>query len=167
MKVRTKQRKPSGYRVLIVEDKDSKYDAIAEILRELLPQSLLQTRACTVTEGEEAIERSNWDLVILDISMDIRGSSRGALQGGHANLGGLDIAEGMYLRRRTFPTIVLTGFDYFQSSSTGNRRELIGLSEIEEKGRKFLKSDFIACIRYGYPAWKTELGEALKVWRSR
>lgn len=152
-------------KILVIEDNDAKFRALEAVLgdNQILGSP---TRAKTVTEGEDCLERLSWDLIILDISMDIRGSSRGAMGGGHANLGGLDIAEGMYLARRTFPTIILTGFDYFQMPTEGSRRTLVGLSEIEVRAKKFLKNHFIACVRYGASDWQRELTLALTKWNA-
>lgn len=151
---------------LAIEDSDSKFAALAAVYADVFGDSEL-VRAKTVTEGEDYLNQSKWPLLILDVSMDIRGSSKGTMRGGHANLGGLDIVEGMYLTQTTCPTIILTGFDYFQAAAQSGRGELIGLNELEQKARHFLKGHFVACIRYGATGWKEKFRAALLQWSGK
>lgn len=168
MSKRSKQRGggPPCRNVLVIEDNDNKYAALREVLVSTIEHSEI-TRAKNVTEGEDFIRHGKWSLLILDVSMDIRGSSRGAIRGGHANMGGLDIVEGMYLTETVCPTIILTGFDYFQSTASGGRTELIGLGELEAKAKRFLKAEFYGCVRYGAVGWKEKLRAALNLWEGK
>jgi CheY-like chemotaxis protein len=112
-------------------------------------------RASTVAEAEKWIATEDWDIILLDVSMDIRSSQAAmAHTGGHANLGGLAIAQKMFLKRREFPTIILTAFDSFQAEgSRRERAEIVGLEDIERRARDLLGEAFLGCVRYGAAHW--------------
>lgn len=150
--------------VLVVEDEDLKYadivDAVANVARDFRAGIV---RASSATEAETAMEREDVVFVVLDISLNISPGSLGPLRGGFANLGGMDVAEKMYLIGRSIPTVVVTGFDYFPSpSSPQSSLELIGLSDIETMAREFLGEDLLGCIRYASDGWKEALAERLR-----
>ena len=105
--------------ILVVEDQDGKYNDILGAISDSDIQSPLLERAKNVVDAEDSIISRTWDLLVLDISMDISPGSLGPLRGGHANLGGLDIIEQMYLLDVSIPTIIITGFDYFQTFDDG------------------------------------------------
>src|SRR5689334_9087406 len=103
--------------LLIVEDDNGKFADVMSILMSQFSECIKEyrvERADTVVMAEQLMSRGSHDLVILDISMNIDRGSLGPMRGGHANLGGMDIIEKMYLLELERPTILLTGFDYFR-----------------------------------------------------
>lgn len=153
---------PSLSRVLIVEDRDSKYDDVLRVLSER-KIALHTSRASSVFDAESKIESNDWDLIILDISMDIRSSAGGKSAGGHANMGGMAIARKMYLLEREFPTIILSGFDSFKSDSGPARDGThMGLAEIEEMAKGLLGPSLLGWVRYGLPGWEEKFGACVE-----
>jgi Response regulator containing CheY-like receiver, AAA-type ATPase, and DNA-binding domains len=142
--------------ILVVEDQDGKYNDILGAISDSDIQSPLLERAKNVVDAEDSIISRTWDLLVLDISMDISPGSLGPLRGGHANLGGLDIIEQMYLLDVSIPTIIITGFDYFQTFDDGQEQaEMLNLEDIEKKARERIKDNLLGCIRYGGPYWRS------------
>lgn len=147
--------------ILVVEDKDSKFSDVSSAIIQLFPDAKI-SRAQTVIEAENLLGAKPWAILVLDISMDINGTSRGRLGGGHANLGGLDILDGMYLEGVSIPTIVVTGFDYFPSPGIRDAADFIGLQELEQLVRRRLPGAFLGCLRYGISGWRDKFLKAIK-----
>jgi CheY-like chemotaxis protein len=146
-------------RILIVEDKDAKFAAIVAAARAVSSDHIIE-RAHTVVEAERLVRLGPWDLLLLDISMDISGTSRGMFGGGHANLGGLDIVETMFYEGLTIPTLVITGFDYFIASTVGESTEYIGLVELDQRVRAKMPTGYLGCVRYGSEDWSQRVIDA-------
>jgi CheY-like chemotaxis protein len=151
-------------RVLIVEDVDHKFEDVLLVLSRGLGRSFDHVRARTVVEATDQIELERWDLVILDISMDIAPGSGGSVRDGHANLGGMDVIEHMFLLEVEVPTIILTGFDYFvKSGSESGSREAQTIHDLERQARRFIGSRLLGCIRYGVTAWDHNLTNIVRI----
>lgn len=89
--------------------------------------------------------------------MDIASNSAGPSRGGHANLGGMDIVEEMYLTEREVPTIIVTGFDYFVSSAPAERSpDAHSFDDIEGLARKWLGWKLLGCVKYGRDGWEAD-----------
>jgi CheY-like chemotaxis protein len=148
--------------ILIVEDKDAKFDDLKKVVEEAVPSAAI-TRATTVVEAENLLSQAAWSMIVLDISMDINGTSKGALGGGHASLGGLDVVDTMYYEGLEVPTVVVTGLDYFISSKNMEGADYIGLEELETMVRQKLASQYLGCIRYGIDGWSARFKTAFEV----
>lgn len=148
--------------VLIVEDKEAKFDDLKRVVEDVVPEATI-VRATTVVEAENLLPQVTWSIVVLDISMDINGTSKGALGGGHASLGGLDVIDTMYYEGLEIPTVVVTGLDYFISSKNMEGADYIGLEELEKMVRDKLAGQYLGCIRYGIDGWSTRLKAAIEV----
>jgi hypothetical protein len=145
-------------RLLIVEDVDHKFEDVLAILAKAIDRSFEYVRAKTVVEATDQIGLERWDLVILDISMDIAPGSGGSIRDGHANLGGMDVIEHMFLLEVEVPTIILTGFDYFvKSGSESDNREAQTISALEIQARGLIGARLLGCIRYGVTLWDEHL----------
>jgi CheY-like chemotaxis protein len=151
------------FHVLIIEDSDSKFTAISKLVREVLPHAVLQ-RAATQVEAEGLLEREVWDLVCLDISLDIAPSSLGQRNRGQATIGGLNLAERMFLLEQEFPTIIVTAFDSFSTAEFGNQSntEIMGFDQVVKLAHDFLPNHLIACLQYNSPAWKDDMLAGIK-----
>lgn len=148
--------------VLIVEDKGSKYDIIKDIVQSVFGLSVKIDRAMTVVSAQEEVEKNIHSLVVLDISMDIVHSGVPGSREGHAVLGGMTIAEHMYLLEIERPTVIVTGFDYFVSKSTSENTGVAKtLSDIEVSAKHFLADNFIGCIKSGEQGWEEKLRIAI------
>lgn len=145
------------HRVLVVEDSDAKFDAIVETILSSVPGCDI-TRAATMIEADMQISDACWDLVVLDISMDIAPSLLGPRSRGQANIGGLGIAHRMFLLDREFPTVIVTAFDSFSSASTtDSSAEIIGFEEISAKASQYLPSSLLGCLQYSSETWRSDL----------
>src|SRR5689334_8133576 len=119
------------FRVLIVEDNDQKYLDIVQVFNACGELRVDVTRVRTEVEAEDLLSKA-WDLLVLDISMGISPGAVGPLRGGFASLGGMDIVEAMYLREIAIPTVIITGFDYFQAvAARYDEAEMLNLKDIE------------------------------------
>jgi CheY-like chemotaxis protein len=145
--------------VLVVEDKDAKFRDIEQLLLGIR-SDVVCVRARTVTEAENLLEARSWSVMVLDISMDINGTSKGALGGGHANLGGLDILDTLFYEGLSIPTIAVTGFDYFIASGSGEESTYIGLDELEGLVRARAQGGYLGCVRYGSEGWQQRFVKA-------
>jgi CheY-like chemotaxis protein len=146
-------------RILIVEDSDAKFGRLQALIGPVA-QSIngVCERAATLTEAETRIDTGVWSLVVLDISLDIAKTTAGPKLGGHATLGGLNVATKMFLLEREVPTIIVTAFDMFQETGV----ELagynsLGLEDIKRRASEMLGGAFLGCIRYGEPGWEDTL----------
>lgn len=150
-------------RILVVEDAPYKFQEVSSLLKSLLPPRIEIVRAETVVEAERQITKGPWDLIVLDISMDIAPGSSSGMRGGHANLGGMDVVEKMYLMEMEAPTVILTGLDYFiVTNSEGMSHETLDLSDIEKQARQWLSEKLLGCVRYGGDGWQERLSQAVK-----
>ena len=149
--------------ILVVEDDNEKYLNIEGLIKTFPNFNRLRVeRAKTVVEGEAYFEHHNPNLMVLDISMNISAGSHGPLKGGHANLGGLDILEKLYLLNSEVDTIVLTAFDYFKTPGTrAGDFDLIGLDTINDKAAALIGDCLLGCVRYGSEHWLKELSGLL------
>lgn len=155
-------------RVILIEDIDSKAKDVEEVLNGFCQLKLLScktTRAANMVEAEDLLETSDWDLVLLDITMNITDATSSNIDGNQANLGGLELAETMYLTRREFPTISITGFDYFKMiGSDSQDNSFLYLDQLRERLENLLGENLVGTVRYGNDAWKEEFLESLEGW---
>lgn len=152
--------------VLIVEDVDTKYAEVRTVVASVLPADAAYSRASNLNEAEDAVMEGSWDLVVLDLSMDIAQNGSVDFSAGHASLGGLDVLERMSLLKIDHPTVLVTGFDSFQDSDRFDNA-IMNLSDIDALASDWLGKSYLGCIRYGSEGWATKLARALKAWSKR
>jgi CheY-like chemotaxis protein len=151
-----------GRSVLIVEDVDQKYEDVCAIVLSS-GDDLSVTRARTVVEAQDAIAGQDWDIVVVDISMDIVSTKDSRHREAHANLGGMDLIEQMYLMGRDVPTVIVTGFDYFvRIDRDATTQEAQTFSDLEHQARQWLGEKLFGCVRYGVPQWDSELRKCME-----
>lgn len=153
-------------RVLIVEDRDEKFEDIVQVARLACPQGVSFHKSTTSVSAVEELGCGSWSLLLLDMSIDIRSGKVNVSRGGHANLGGLDIIEYLYLFEVSLPTIIITGFDYFEAARSDDRiTELVGLEEIAATARAKIGENFLGVVRYQDAGWKSDLRDLIVNWR--
>ncbi|GFE91713.1 hypothetical protein GCM10011488_66670 [Steroidobacter agaridevorans] len=149
----------------MIEDEDTKFGDIESVLSGInLASGLEIIRARTATEAESLIEIGGIELMVLDISLNISAGSLGPLRGGFANLGGLNVAERMYMHGQSLRTVVVTGFEYFPATA-GTRQgsfDLISLKDIEARAAELFGTDLLGCVRYSSEGWDIKLAEYAK-----
>jgi CheY-like chemotaxis protein len=148
--------------VLIVEDVDHKFSEVEAALQLAVNQSIAVTRAKTLVEADQFVRDGQWDLVVLDISMDIAPGSSGSAREGHANLGGMDVIEQMFLIEKESPTVIVTGFDYFIRAGSSDHQDAQTFSDLEKKARSFIGGSLLGCVRYGAPNWEDAFTHCLE-----
>lgn len=151
-------------RVLVIEDEDAKFGDICAVLSGAsLEFGLEIVRAKTATEAESLIEIGGIELMVLDISLNISAGSLGPLRGGFANLGGLNVAERMFMYGQSLRTVVVTGFEYFPAAGTRQGSfDLISLRDIEARAAELFGADLLGCVRYSSEGWDAQLVEYVK-----
>jgi CheY-like chemotaxis protein len=150
-------------RILVVEDEDAKYADVVAVLESLQLEGVLELlRAKNAIEAESILERGGLSLMILDISLNISPGSLGPLRGGFANLGGLSVAERMYMLGQSLKAVVVTGFDYFPTvSARQGNVDLVSLKDIETRAAKAFGKDYFGCVRYGVDGWEGRLARCV------
>lgn len=144
-------------KILVIEDSDSKYQAISSVILSTGKTESVQ-RAATVLEAEREVAKRGWNLIVLDISLDIAPSRLGPRSRGQANLGGLGIAQRMFLLQQEAPTVILTAFDSFSTPTVGpGAAEIVGFDEVKIRAEKFLSQSLRGTLQYNSPSWRESL----------
>lgn len=152
----------SVLKILFVEDDSRKAEEVLDVLKECGISASQVDQAATAVEAAHKLVGTH-DLLLLDISMNISKGSLGPMRGGHANLGGMDILEELYLEGRSIRTIIITGFSAFKTSnSLYGDYDQVGLDAIKERALFLLKNDFIGAVSFGQPKWKENFLELLE-----
>lgn len=152
-------------RILGIEDQDDKWSRVREVITKVVPDHTIK-RVKDMFEAEKCIEDGGWDLVILDISLDIRSSGRG--KSAHDYLGGLELAGHMYYEDRSIPTIIVTGFDSYPTGGAVQEQSVIlGSEDVQSQAETFLGDDYLGTIRYNSPSWEEKLGDLLRGFLTR
>lgn len=146
-------------KVLVVEDGEEKWAQVEGILRAAIPGVDLH-RARDLFEAERAIAQLGWDLLVLDVSLDIR-KDGGRAGAAHDYVGGLKILGRMYYDELEIPTIIVTGFDSFPSVRTNGDGVMLGLEDVEHEATRHLGSYHVGTVRHGPEGWEQELNAVL------
>lgn len=146
-----------GRRVLAVEDSEVKWRDMEEVLTPVLKPGTELVRIADMANARDAIYQQRWDLLLLDVSLDVNPGG-GQRRGGQEFTGGLTLASRMRYRRKEIPTIVVTGFTTFLSAKPANEPDLVlGLEDVEREMRKFLGDHIVGFVRYAVDGWRDEL----------
>ena len=157
---------PANPLIAIIEDNDQKYEDVARVLRRVC--NAMPHRASNAVDAERLLMRFSADLVILDISMGISKGSSTKTRQGFANLGGIDILDSLYYVGRSFPTIIVTGFDMFESEKRSSTDyDIVGLDQICDIAKSKLGSDFVGCVRYESFGWEDSLAILIEKWAAQ
>jgi CheY-like chemotaxis protein len=144
-------------RVLVIEDNDDKWERLSAITLEVLPRGATIVRAVDLYEAQQRLEEEGWDLLLLDMTLDLRRG--GARRPGTAQdyTGGLKIIGQMYYDELMVPTAIITGFDSFPTSRTNGDGVVLGLEAVEREARRQLGDMLIGTVRHGPPDWEAKL----------
>lgn len=149
-------------RILAVEDNDRKWTRVENVVRSVIGDADI-VRARDLKDAERLVEEGGWELLLLDISLDIRaGGDRGG-RGAHDYTGGLKIAGRMFYLACEIPTIIVTGFDAFPTAASSAGQDVIlGLEDVGRQARKFLGAYLLGSVRVGSSDWEANLRDLLK-----
>lgn len=149
-------------RVLAVEDSPVKWADLQSLVEPLLPVGCELVHVGDLKAALAHIAAGGWDLLLLDVSLDVT-TNGGAARGGKEFTGGLTIAGRMYYLRRSIPTIIVTGFETFITARPQTEQDVVlGLQDVDREMRRYLGDDVIGLVRYGSDNWKAELEELLR-----
>ena len=148
-------------RILAIEDNDAKWDRIEPVIARVLPDAKI-VRARDLHDGEREVEKDGWDLLLLDVSLDIRAGAGRAGRGSHDYVGGLKIAGRMFYLECEVPTIIVTGFDAFPTGTASSANDVIlGLEDVEREAGRLLGDYLLGAIRFGTGDWEAQLANLL------
>lgn len=148
---------PEPKRVLVVEDSDVKWRDMESAIGPFLPETTELLHVGDMVSARNAIYNQRWDLLLLDVSLDINPGG-GDRRGGKAFTGGVTLASRMRYLRKEVPTIVVTGFTTFLSAKPENEPDVVlGLQDVEREMRRYLKDHIVGVVRYGADGWRDEL----------
>ena len=145
-------------KIVIVEDSSEKAQRLEDVVSSVLPSADLEI-ARSLTDAFYTIRKSKFDLLVLDISMDIVGRSQDMLRENHDMLGGLRFAKELFLYELDLPTIVVTAHDSFieKNASKSTISSFMSISQLSVEFDKLLGSKFLGCISYQKEGWKSKL----------
>lgn len=115
------------------------------------------TRACDLYEAERMIEEPGWDLLLLDMTLDLRRGGVRRPSSAQDYTGGLKIIGQMYWDELLGPTIIITEFESFPASREDGNGAVIGLEAVEGEAREKLGDLLIGTVRHGPDGWEEEL----------
>lgn len=154
---------PALKRILAVEDDDRKWERVEKVVLEALAHTPEIVRARDQFEAERLVDEGGWDLLLLDISLDIRAAGVRGGRGTHDYTGGVKIAGRMFYYRREVPTIIITGFDNFPTARATQEQDVIlGLTDVVRRVRRYLPDHLVGTVRYGPAGWEGRLAELLR-----
>jgi CheY-like chemotaxis protein len=144
-------------RVLLVEDSDRKRIKVIELLSEISADVEL-VEAQSFNSGSRALDQSEFDVVIIDMSLPTYDRSPTESGGRFRTLGGRELARKIVRRGHRSKIVFFTQYDSFSGT---NAHTLKSLGELlaEECG-----NNFVALIYYdsSVSTWREQLTAALK-----
>ena len=143
-------------KVLAIEDNDDKFDRVAELTASACPKWRL-TRACDLYEAERLVEEPGWELLLLDMTLDLKRGGANRQSNAQDFTGGMKIIGQMYWNDIAVPTIIITAFDSFPASRDDGNGVVIGLEAVEAEARDKLGELLIGTVRHGPDGWEDEL----------
>lgn len=140
-------------RILIIEDNDDKCKRVSTITLEVLPSATI-VRASDYFEADQKIEEPGWDLLLLDMTLDLRRGGAGRPGTAQDYTGGLKIVGKMFYDELAVPTLVITGFDSFPTARSNGKGSVLGLEAVECEARRQLGDLLIGTVRHGPDEWE-------------
>jgi CheY-like chemotaxis protein len=144
-------------KILLVEDEAPKREHITQLLKAKVSRGIVR-HAMSVSSALDMIEDELPDILLLDMSLPtydiVERESGGRPQG----FGGIEVLRHMKMSGNVCPTVIITGYEAFQSED--GPMDLACLSDkLSEEFPEILK----AVLSYDstYPEWKTELNKLL------
>lgn len=101
-------------KILLVEDVEGKANSIISCIREAFPDCKVETRSSYHSAAKEIfLHHSNYQLILLDMSMSTYDKNIEELGGVPEAMAGKRILEGMFLREISTKVVVVTMYDRF------------------------------------------------------
>jgi CheY-like chemotaxis protein len=143
-------------KILVIEDNDDKFERVSVVAKAALPAASL-ARACDLYEAERAIDEEHWDLLLLDMTLDLKRGGARRVGTAQDYTGGLKIIGQMYYDDRLIPTVIITAFDSFPMSRSDGNGSVVGLESVEIQAQSRLGDLLIGTVRHGPDNWENEL----------
>lgn len=143
--------------VLLVEDEDPKLRHLQERLSYELPGATINV-CRSVNSATDYLERSQPDLVILDMSLPTFDVTQTEGGGRPQGFGGLEVLRYIAFNDLQCQVIVITGYEAFPKGDGQ-----VNLSDLEAELVEEFSSTISAVLRFNsvYDLWKVELHDAL------
>ena len=145
--------------ILLVEDEDPKREHIRRFLsKRFLGVRVFEVRS--VTSAFDAIEKSKFDLLLLDMSLPTFDVGQGETGGRPQGFGGLEILRHLEMEGEQIDSLVLTGYEAFPDD-TG---KMIDLQTLRQR----LMGEFPRVVRgvihynSSLDDWKQKLGQGVE-----
>ena len=149
--------------IFVLEDTDRKFEKVNEVISATLGDSWRVFRASTMVESEELLFAHNWDLFILDVSMNVTSRRPAFGAPAQATLGGLEVAKIITFEGLDAPTILVTAFDSFSDAKErGKSGALVDIGEVEDRAKAILGPYLLGAVRYGAKSWNIDLARFLE-----
>lgn len=143
-------------KILLVEDSDHKRIRVLQLIRGAIPNSTI-VEAHSFTSASRAIGESEYDVVIMDMSLPTYDRSATESGGKFRALGGRELARKIVRRHQNSKIIFFTQYDAFSGTDSHTLESLRGLLSRE------CGANFNSLIYYdsSQSSWREELLSAL------
>jgi len=150
-------------KIILVEDNPEKASQIEAIVFAVISGAKVE-RCMSLASAAEAIDAKIFDLLILDISMDIALGGNGFIADNHDMLGGLRFAKELYLNENELTTIVVTAHESFieKKGPKAQISSFMSVARLSQEFEDLLGELFIGAVRYQKDGWSTHLRSLLE-----
>jgi CheY-like chemotaxis protein len=141
-------------KILIVDDDDNKVKRLVEYIR-MLDDTIELEIAKSYKSGKKKALASEFDLMLLDMSMPTFDKTAQEKGGRWRKFGGRDLLSDIKRRGKTIKTVVVTQFDIF-----GDVGDLLTLEQLTEQLRNSFPGLFYGSIYYNAAEsrWRDNIG---------
>lgn len=146
------------FRILFVEDNSHKRNRVLEYINSL-GLGLEISLAASFSSGSQEIERSTFDLVLLDLSLPTYDKSELESGGRFRTFGGREIARKLLRKNKNSKVIYITQYESFSDKGKSYTLKNLELELAEES-----KSNYCGMIHFdsAKSSWKDALNKALR-----
>lgn len=144
-------------KILLIEDSDHKRVRVLSFLRENF-SGLLISEANSFNGGCKAVEREEYDIVLMDMSLPTYDRSATDSGGKFRALGGREIARKIIRRKKCTKIVFLTQYDSFSDEIHS-----LNLRMLDSELKRECGDNYAGLIYYdsSKSSWKDELGRIL------
>lgn len=139
--------------ILIIEDSEAKLLSVSNTLHNLLPDVKVEV-AKSVKSGINAVRRSDFDLIIADMSLptfDVESREKG---GTPRPFGGIEVFDNLQRLKKTIPIIVVTSYPILIDGNTST-----SLPDLDVRLRSKYESIYKGYVYFdsAYSTWEQDL----------
>ena len=140
--------------VFVLEDADNKFNLVKSIVEKHFDNKCYIQRATSMVEAADMIFDLQWNLFILDVSLDLSSKAQSFSIPTQTVLGGLQVAKTIELEGLEAPTIIFTAFESFSEGRAGkSAADIVDLAEVDRRATEILGENHIGTVRFGADQW--------------